>query len=371
MHPFKTHRDHFAIDFSREALSERISEMWADWLSDAEYAERYGLRDNRDWQLSKARQALRSDPSWEEALIACLYRPFDWRYCYFSEVAMDYPRRELVEHVAGKDNLCLGIGRQGLAVNDPEWSLVMASSLSMDTNLYRRGGVDVFPLYLYPAPKANLFTGEPTPTPGGRHPNLSPAFIEDVSRRLKLTFIPDGRGDLTNTFGPEDVFNYTYAVLHSPTYRRRYAEFLKIDFPRVPLTDNAQLFRDLSRRGKELVALHLMEKTVSPITRYPMAGDNMAGDNKVDQVRYTEPGIDGTAGRVWINKIQYFEGVPPEVWGYHIGGYQIAQKWLKDRKGRQLTYDDLTHYQRITSALVETLRIQNEIDRVIGKWPIS
>jgi hypothetical protein len=203
-----------------------------------------------------------------------------------------------------------------------------------------------------------------TATP--KDPNLSPAFIEDIGTRLKLTFIPDGQGDLANTFGPEDVFNYVYAVMHSPTYRRRYAEFMKIDFPKVPLTTDVHLFRHLSRLGEELVALHLMEKTASLITCYPVAGDS-----KVDQVRYTEPGMDGTAGRVWINRTQYFEGVPPKVWGFHIGGYQVAQKWLKDRKGRQLTYDDLTHYQRITSALVETLRIQNEIDRVIGKWPIS
>jgi Type ISP C-terminal specificity domain len=132
-----------------------------------------------------------------------------------------------------------------------------------------------------------------------------------------------------------------------------------------PLTTDVQRFRALSQLGGELVALHLMEKTASPITPYPMAGDN-----KVDQVRYTEPGIDDTEGRVWINRIQHFEGAPPEVWSYHIGGYPVAQKWLKDCKSRQLTFDDLTHCQRIISALVETFRIQNEIDRVIEEWPM-
>ncbi len=184
-----------------------------------------------------------------------------------------------------------------------------------------------------------------------------------------MDFIEDGKGDLEKTFGPEDVFNYMYAVFHSPAYRSRYSEFLKIDFPRLPLTSNQELFRALCRIGKELVALHLMEKHAPFSARYPTAGDNT-----VEAARYSEPGRDCEEGRVWINRTQYFEGVSPEVWSFHVGGYQVCQKWLKDRRSRQLTYDDLTHYQHIISALVETIQLMADIDAKINKhggWPIK
>ena len=126
----------------------------------------------------------------------------------------------------------------------------------------------LFPLYLYATAKADLFDNDsPSATPGGRRPNLAPEFIADFSARLKLDFVPDGCGDLRKTFGPEDVFHYAYAVFHSPTYRSRYAEFLKIDFPRLPLTSNVELFRSLCALGKELVALHLMEGAPSPLSQ--------------------------------------------------------------------------------------------------------
>lgn len=184
-----------------------------------------------------------------------------------------------------------------------------------------------------------------------------------------MKFIPDGKGDLAETFGPEDVFDYIYGVFHSPTYRTRYAEFLKIDFPRVPLTSNAGLFRELSKLGSELVALHLMEKTGSNKPSFPIAlASNDPQKDHVEDVHYTEN------GRVWINKLQYFETVPKDIWEFHIGGYQVCQKWLKDRKGRILSYDDLEHYRGIVAALGETIRLMKEIDAVIesnGGWPIS
>ena len=172
------------------------------------------------------------------------------------------------------------------------------------------------------------------------------------------------------TFGPEDVFAYMYAVFHSPTYRTRYAEFLKIDFPRLPLTSDAELFRAMCNTGNELVALHLLEKEPSHLPTYPVAGAN-----EVEQVRYTAPGEAGAnKGRVWINREQFFEDVAPEVWDFHVGGYQVASKWLKDRKGRKLTYEDVTHYQRVIAALAETLRLMSGIDAVIERhsgWPLK
>ena len=219
------------------------------------------------------------------------------------------------------------------------------------------------PLYLHPngdLPKS-LFDHE-----NGRRPNLSAAFVEELSDRLHLAFVPDGRGDRRKTVGPEDIFHYAYAVLHSPTYRTRYAEFLKVDFPRLPLAGDLKLFRSLADKGAELVALHLLEspKLDEFLTDWPIKGDNV-----VEKIQYTEKDE-----RVWINKTQYLGGVPKAVWDFRIGGYQVCHKWLKDRKGRKLTYDDTQHYQKVVVALSETIRLMAEIDEAIGQhggWPIG
>ena len=202
-----------------------------------------------------------------------------------------------------------------------------------------------------------------------RIPNLNPDFVSAFASRLGLEFVSDGHGDLAATFGPEDIFNYIYAVFHSPTYRQRYAEFLKIDFPRVPMTSSPELFRKLCILGEELVALHLLESPYLSqlITRYPVAGDNIVEKGFPRFVSYEE----GAPGYVYINRGQYFEGVPKEVWEFHVGGYQVCEKWLKDRRGRQLSFDDLMHYQKVVVALKETARLMAEIDRAIPGWPIE
>jgi predicted helicase len=147
-----------------------------------------------------------------------------------------------------------------------------------------------------------------------------------------------------------------YAIFHSPTYRQRYAEFLKTDFPRLPLTSKPELFKQLCDLGDRLIELHLMEKPGEDITTYPIEGENI-----VDKVSYCEPKQE-ELGKVWINKTQYFEGVPQRVWEFYIGGYQVCDKWLKDRKGRTLSYEDLMHYKNIISAILETIELMNQID---------
>ena len=361
---FQTHRDHFAIDFERKRLSERIAEMRSN-ITDDEFRDHYKLSDTGSWKLPQARRMLRQDKEWQAKIIRCLYRPLDWRPCYFSKVAVDRPRRQLLDHVTAKDNLVLGLGRQGLAVNDPIWYLVTCGRDPVDANVFRRGGVNLFPLYLYGAPDS-LF--ESSHWPGGkngRRPNLSPDFVEEFAAKLRLEFVSDGRGDLKKTFGPEDIFAYAYAVFHSPTYRTRYAEFLKIDFPRLPLTSSRQLFARLVELGQKLVDLHLLENIGPNLPSYPVSGDN-----EVEKVRYTPP-AKKSKGQVWINKKQYFDGVAADVWDFHIGGYQVCEKWLKDRKGRKLTDEELPHYPKIVAALAETISIMNEIDKAIPEWPIK
>ena len=276
----------------------------------------------------------------------------------YGSYAFDYPQPEINDHLI-HSNFALITTRQ-----TKENFAVYATNLPAGQHKLATpyDGSYLSPLYLYPTDKTDLFDDSAT---GSRRPNLAPKFIADFSARLQLDFVPDGFGDLRKTFGPEDVFHYAYAMFHSPTYRSRYAEFLKIDFPRLPLTRDAALFRSLCALGKELVVLDLMEQLPKLETCYPEAGDNA-----VDAVRYSEP-ANGAPGRVWINQKQYFDNVPPEVWGYHIGGYQVCQKWLKDRKGRQLSYDDLTHYRGIVAALSRTIELQAAIDESIGEWPLQ
>jgi predicted helicase len=251
----------------------------------------------------------------------------------------------------------LGIGRQGMAVNDPVWSLLTVARFPLDANVFRRGGVNVFPLYLYPDTDELQF-GE-----AKRKPNLSEQFVAEFSNKLGLKFVADGQGDLKKTFGPEDVFYYIYAVLHSPTYRTRYADFLKIDFPRVPLTSDKNLFAALVKLGGELCVLHLME---SPELNKAAVAFPVAGDNTVAKgfPKFTDD-------RVFINKTQYFDGVPSNVWNFTIGGYQVCEKWLKDRRERKLSHDDLQHYKKIIAALDGTIKLMLEIYKTIPNWPIK
>jgi predicted helicase len=363
-----TARDGLVIDFTDEPIKSRIRMFLDERLSDDEIKERLDLSENYMWRVADARKELSSVKNWEEKIQGFLYRPFDLRKILFHPAVVWRTRDSVMRHMIAGDNLGLIAARQ----TKDRWAVLATDVLCGHKTCAAYDINSLFPLYLYPdQAEKNLFDDDgPTDAPGGRRPNLAPEFIADFAARLKLTFIPDGKGDLTQTFGPEDVFEYLYAVFHAPTYRSRYAEFLKIDFPRLPLTAITELFRALCRLGEELVGLHVMEKHAPPMTSYPIAGDNT-----VEAVRYTEPGQGGAEqGRVWINKTQYFEGVPPEVWAFHVGGYQVCQKWLKDRKGRLLTYDDLTHYQRVVAALARTMELMAEIDETInahGGWPMA
>jgi len=360
-----TARDQLTIHWDKEGTWQTVTDFIA--LLPEEAREKYKLgNDSQDWKVAFAQADLKFSGLTEDKLAPVLYRPFDVRHTYYTGKPSGFhcrSRSEMMHHFLNRKNLAICFIRRS---RERLVSNFYVSNLVTDkTILSSADNANITPLYLYPTAKTDFFDSDsPSRTHGGRRPNLAPEFIADFSSRLKLDFVPDGCGDLASTFGPEDVFHYAYAVFHSPTYRRRYAQFLKMDFPRLPLTSNVEFFRSLCALGTELVALHLMEQHPTLQTRYPVAGDN-----SVASVRYTEP-ANGILGRVWINTTQYFNNVSPEVWGYHIGGYQVCQKWLKDRKGRQLSYDDLTHYQGIVAALSRTIELQARIDESIIEWPV-
>jgi predicted helicase len=234
----------------------------------------------------------------------------------------------------------------------------------------------VFPLYKY------VDTGSSQGTlkaDVNRQSNFSSQVPKNLAARLAMTFKPDGAGDRIRSFGPDDVFHYTYSILYAPTYRSRYSEFLKRDFPRIPFTSDAELFRRLCILGADLVALHVLEddyeaaswNTSRPKGRSPLIPiTRFAGKGSAEVAKGYPKDQDG---KVHINPSRYFEGVPQEVWNFHIGGYQVCEKWLKDRRGRTLSDEDINHYQRVVVALSETIRLMAEIDRVMeehGGWPL-
>lgn len=365
----QTSRDDLVVDWERDVLLKRIEHFLDPELSEAEVRARffgaksvrdYPSGDTRGWKLGHARAALRSLRRWRQTITDYHYRPCDVRFLLYHTTMVDWPRTDVMRHLQ-QPNVALCVGRAGL-VRSGTWDLVFCTRQICDHNLFYRGSSLNLPLYLYPDGELppSLFAFE-----DGRVPNLSTRFVEALTGTLGVESVPEGRGNLRKTVGPEDVFHYAYAVFHAPTYRTRYAEFLKIDFPRLPLTSDLRLFRALAAKGAELVALHLLEspKVEDFLTDWPVKGDNV-----VERVQYTEKD-----NRVWINKTQYFGGVLRAVWEFHIGGYQVCHKWLKDRKGRKLTYEDTQHYQKVVVALNETIRLMAEIDEVTaehGGWPM-
>ena len=298
------------------------------------------------------------------------YRPFDNRLIFYHDAVVWRTVKKIMRHMSAGKNVGMIFMRQ-VALDEP-YSHFCCTPYIIDNRAFysNRGIMSLAPLYLYP-----LSAGESDDMfdrSGGnrkmqtltRRPNLAPKFLDGLAKWLRLVFVSDGQSDLKKTFGPEDVFHYAYGVFHSPAYRDRYAQFLKMDFPRLPLTGSLDLFRALARLGGELVALHLLESPTLANPRTEFIGGRHPVVEKVSWSRQA----------VWIDKAQTtgFRGVPEAVWSFHIGGYQVCEKWLKDRKGRALVKDDIAHYHKIVIALSETIRLMAEIDKVIerhGGWP--
>jgi hypothetical protein len=243
--------------------------------------------------------------------------------------------------------------------------------------------MSVFPLYLYPEEGEQQELGDAT-TPQGRKPNLDMELVGKIAEGLGLEFrdiapwdeqpprpsgTPPQEGNSDGYFTPIDLLDYIYAVLHSPTYREKYKEFLKIDFPRVPYPTDKEQFWKLVDIGSQIRQLHLLETADNYITTYPVDGSNIVTRKMTkNSIGFELTNEQEQTGRVWINDEQYFDGVPLVAWEFYIGGYQPAQKWLKDRHDRELKFEDILHYQKIIVALTETDRLMKEVDAVGVEW---
>lgn len=280
---------------------------------------------------------------------AISYRPFDNKVIYYDVKLIERAREKLMQHFFNGNNVGLVIARQCVG----NWQYVFISKLIGEFNLTgtagRYGSGSYFPLYLYTENKVQ----QSIELKIDRTPNLNIEIVKQITDVLKLTFTNE-KETTKNTFAPIDILDYIYAVLHSPKYREKYKEFLKIDFPRVPYPKDTNTFWQLVKLGGELRQIHLLESdTINQfITKYPIDGDNIVG-----KIKYAD-------NKVYINDTQYFDKVPQAVWEFYIGGYQPAQKWLKDRKERELSFEDILHYQRIIVALNETIRLMGDIDKV-------
>jgi len=301
-------------------------------------------RDARDWKVAWAQRDLKESGLDREKIVPILYRPFDVRYTYYTGNSRGFhcmPRRDVMRHMLAGENVGLIVPRQhkgGFGAYIAEHIGTHKTVAVFDINYY-------FPLYLYPDhSKRDLFSHL---GPQGRQPNLNPRVV----------------AALTAAYGreptPEEIFRYVYAVLYADSYREKYADFLRTDFPRIPFTADLELFQTLAALGQRLVDLHLLR---SPELDPPLARFEGQGDGRIARAKSQGFRYDAGMERVYVNKTQYFEPVPLELWEYQIGGYQVLGKWLKDRRSRQLGLDEIRTYCRVVTAIACTIRLQEEID---------
>ena len=346
----KTERDSLNIKFTKNELEEILLDFRN--LTVDEIRVKYSLtKDSRDWRVMWAKKDVIENYT-KDIIKPYLYRPFDSRYIYYSGISKGFVGTPGYKRFSNMLNENIGIifprmckGKGGFQHGFISKNIIDVAS----GDAFSGAGTFFAPLYVYPETTAQQSVEQTAK----RTPNLNIEIVKQIAERLELTFTNE-KEQTKNTFAPIDILDYIYAVLHSPTYREKYKEFLKIDFPRVSYPKDKEMFCQLVKLGGELRQLHLFESPVveKHITQYPIDGDNV-----VSKPKYQD-------GKVYINNTQYFDNVPQIAWDFYIGGYQPAQKWLKDRKERVLNFDDILHYQKIIVALSETERLMYEINKI-------
>lgn len=342
-----TSRDGLVINESKDALSSRIREVFT--ADKKELITKYNIKENKSWAIDNVK--LQAKEFAAEYIIPIAYRPFDNRYVYFEKSFIERMRGDVMQYFIKMDNVGLMYSRQAATDN---WSHIQCSETIIDNRChYSNKGISVLaPLYLY---HDNLIS-EP-------QPNLDNQIITEFSNNLDLPYVVDGvtvSGEsypaYQDQITPLNILDYIYAVLHNPSYRAKYTEFLKIDFPRVPYPIDREIFWQLVKLGSQLRQIHLLQSDLLQDNNVSYPVD---GDNRIEKPEYKDT-------QVWINKTQYFANVPENAWNFYIGGYQPAQKWLKDRKDKQLGYDDIMHYMNIVNALSLTATIMAQINEVMS-----
>lgn len=349
---FKTGKDEISIQYSKERMMAICEKMAESKMPIENILSTYGFPERFAKRIEEVRKSLCSaNYNWKNNLRQIQYRPFDKRWTVYGRIFMDRYRPEIEKNVIGKNNIILGIGKSGNVMGDAEWSLTFISDLAMDINVIPRGGIYLFPLYLY---EGMLCT-----------PNFSYEILGKIESNIGLSLQEENYTERQEgRFLPIDVIDYVYAVLHSPLYRDTYKDFLQSDFPTIPYPSTKEYFFAMAEKGKELRELHLMKQIELEdlITQYPVSDTEK--ENIVEVHRFEEKDEEAM-GRVYINKTQYFDNVPTDVWNQVIAGYQMADKWLKDRLNQHLTNEEIIHYQKMIVAIKRTIEVQEEIDDLI------
>ena len=340
----QTKNDSLTLQFTKSDILQLESDLLHLDLDNLR--KKYGVSDGT-WKLEDAKNDLLSG-NYDH--IKILVKAFDTRFTLLNRKSSGFlgrPRFDTMKHMIPADNLALLVSRQNKS-NSID-SFFITKYCSEMKSAERTIQSYHFPLYLYPETNGQQTIGQTAE----RTPNLNIEILKKIAEKLDLTFTNEKESS-KNTFSPIDILDYVYAVLHSPSYREKYKEFLKIDFPRVPYPKDKETFWQLVKLGGAIRQIHLLESpTVEKyITQYPIDGNNV-----VSKTKYQD-------GKVYINDTQYFDNVPQIAWDFFIGGYQPAQKWLKDRKERKLEFDDILHYQKIIVALSETDRLMKEIENI-------
>ena len=340
----KSQQDKANIFFTQQ----EADKMLHDFINktEDELKREYGFKDNRDWSVGWSKADLEKHPIIEKTL---LYRPFDIRYINYTGTTkgvVGYPRYAVLGCMLKHDNISLCTIRSN---RDYHFDILVSNLIADKTMLSSKDDISQMPLYIY---KSNMGKEE-------RIVNFNKEMYDKIAKGLNYlpcyddNVLVDPTSEYNGVLYPQDLFDYIYAVLHSPSYRERYKEFLKIDFPRIPYPTDWEKFRDLAEKGEELRQLHLMENIPAKTgVSFPVGGTLQVECNRWEN------------NRVYINTEQYFEGVPESAWNFYIGGYQPAQKWLKDRKGMTLSFDDVKHYGKIIYVLKQTEKIMREIDEI-------
>ncbi|MBN2237632.1 MAG: N-6 DNA methylase [Bacteroidales bacterium] len=375
----------YFINNNKNELIEFLKEIILNpQITDQEIESKFSIKTTSGWRFSESRKKELFSGFQNVKIKKCMNAPFDLQYTYHSDI-LRRPQINVLKNLY-RDNLAFITLRQSRTNNSFCYFLT--------DNIYSKDVISIldratgFPIYIDTSTTAQQTIDKST----GRTPNLNMEIVNQIAEKLGLIFTNE-KETTENTFAPIDILDYIYAVLHSPTYREKYKEFLKIDFPRVPYPKDKDTFWQLVKLGCELRQIHLLESPVVEkyITQYPIDGDNVVSNLKAKPYTLTMPpenvpdysDVESWNKRtelenqkfdqelkifglmqVWINDTQYFDNVPELAWNFYIGGYQPAQKWLKDRKGRKLEFDDILHYQKIIVALCETDRIMKEIDGI-------
>ncbi|OWY25022.1 DNA methyltransferase [Sphingobacteriales bacterium UPWRP_1] len=347
----KTKVDHIATDLDKDELSIRIEDIISNNLSFDEIRRKYGLSERTTWEFKPLSKLIFK----ASKICKYEYRPFDYRFTYYENRFLSRTRSEVMDNFFNHENIGIETSRNGD---------YMFIGKNVSDEHFISGNSFKFPLYLYPETGGQQSLNQSKK----RVPNLNAAIVAQIAKQLGLTFTNEkdtsANSSSEDTFAPIDILDYIYAVLHSPAYREKYKEFLKIDFPRVPYPTNKTTFWQLVQIGSQLRQIHLLESPLTEqyLTQYPIQGSNEVTKITFENSHPLE-GLE-VVGNVYINQTQYFAGVPLQAWQFYIGGYQPAQKWLKDRKGRTLTFEDIMHYQKIIVALQETHRLMQTIDSI-------